>query len=77
MKKHEFITKNFEEMKRLTKNGMMSPTMLAHHSIYQCYQNYSNLKSKMLRYQCASNDCKVSVRTVIAVVQDMERNMKG
>ena len=76
MNKFEYVSKNLKDVKRLAKNGIVSSSLIAHHDVVLCYKKYAHLKSKMLRYQCVADDKRISVRSVIGIIKDMQKPMK-
>lgn len=76
MTKFEYVNKNIKEVKRLAKNGIVSSNLIAHHDVVLCYKKYSHLKSKMLRYQCVADDKRISVRSVIGILKEMDKKMR-
>jgi len=76
MTKFEYVNKNIKEVKRLAKNGIVSSNLIAYHDVVLCYKKYLHLKSKMLRYQCVADDKRISVRSVIGILKEMNKKMK-
>lgn len=76
MTKFDYVNKNLKDVKRLAKNGIVSASLIAHHDVCLCYKKYAHLKSKMLRYQCTADDMRISVRSVIGVLKEMNKPMK-
>ena len=75
MKKHEYVRKNINTIKKLIKTGDLSSKILNYYSLHTTYTAYSQVKNKMERYSFVAEDNKVSTREVMRAVKDMESNV--
>ncbi len=73
MKKHAFVKKEMENIKRLIKSGDLSNKILTDYNLYLLYNGQKGLK--MQRYQNVATDSKVSTLTVMNAVKSMEKNI--
>lgn len=75
IQKHQFVEKNIDMLRTLTKNGYVSPTLLQY---YQIYKSYMAIKhpSKMERYKTVANETKSSVVKVRQAVASMKMYVK-
>lgn len=71
IQKHKFVEANIEMLRKLTRNGYVSPKLLQY---YNLYLNYMSIKSgqKINRYEIVSKETKQSVRTVRRAVSEMK-----
>ena len=72
IQKHKFVEANLEMLRKLTRNGYVSPKLLQY---YNLYLNYMSIKKgqKINRYEIVSKETKQSVRTVRRAVSEMKQ----
>lgn len=71
IQKYKFVEANLEMLRKLTRNGYVSPKLLQY---YNLYLNYMSIKNgqKINRYEIVSKETKQSVRTVRRAVSEMK-----
>lgn len=75
IQKHKFVEKNIEMLRKLTKNGYISPLLLCQYNIYKTYMSIKNTP-KMSRYKMVADETKSSVMTVRRAITDMKKYVK-
>ena len=75
IQKHKFVEKNIDLLRKLTKNGYVSPKLLSDYSIYKSYMSIKN-PSKMKRYTIVATENKRSVVNVRCSVREMKKYVK-
>lgn len=71
----EFVEDNYNVIQVLFGHGKISPTLINEYHIYQEYLKLSHIKSKMERYSIISDMLKISDKSVIRAVSNMEREV--
>jgi len=71
-----FIETNYNEFKGFVKAGIISPTTLNNYNMYcQFCELNKDIKSKMLRFSIVADKNKVSEKTVIRAVREMQKTL--
>lgn len=68
----EWINENYDDVKRLTKAGVLPPKIINNHNIYKTFTEEKS-ESKMQRYENTAAQQGLSSKTVARAVKDMER----
>lgn len=74
-KKHEYINQNMSIIRKLVKTGDITNKLISDYQIYQVYKGYSNIPSKMDRYNYVAEDLKTSSQVVMRAIKSMESQM--
>ena len=71
----DWIKSNYKDVDRLTRAGVLSPTIKVHFEISQHFEASKHIPSKMQRYENTSEAMKVSTKTVREAVKNMKRDI--
>lgn len=74
-KKHEYISRNMTIIRKLVKTGDITNKLICDYQIYQVFQGYNTIQSKMDRYNYVAEDLKISTQVVMRAVKSMESQM--
>ena len=69
--KYKFVEANIEMLRKLTRNGYVSPKLLQYYNLYLNYMSIKN-EPKISRYQKVAKETKQSVMTVRRAVAEMK-----
>ena len=71
IQKYKFVEDNIEMLRKLTRNGYVSPKLLQYYSLYLNYMSIKN-EPKINRYNMVAKQTKQSVMTVRRAVAEMK-----
>lgn len=73
----KFVEDHITELKNLQKLGIVSSTLIANFHIYSYYKslNPAKVPQKMNRYTFTAEAMKVSERSVMRAIKEMEKTM--
>lgn len=71
IQKYKFVEANLEMLRKLTRNGYVSPKLLQYYNLYLIYMGIKN-EPKISRYQKVAKETKQSVMTVRRAVAEMK-----
>lgn len=69
----DWIADNIDEVRRLTRQGVLNSRLINQYNIYLSYLSKSG--GKMDKYYHIADEMKLGVNTVIRAVKSMERNI--
>ncbi len=73
--KYKFVEENIDMIRTLTKNGYVSPKLLAYYDIYISYMGVKD-SSKINRYKIVAGLKKITSHTVRRAVTDMKKYVR-
>lgn len=68
----DFIEKNLDDVKRLTKAGVISTSLINSYNTYTVFNSIKS-SSKMQKYEDAASILNVSTRTIMNCVKEMQK----
>ena len=71
----DFVEDNYNIIQTLFSYGKVSQTLINEYHIYKEYQNLDHVKSKMEKYSIISDLLKISDKSVIRAVSNMEKEV--
>lgn len=71
----QFIEENMDDLKKLHKIGIVSCNLITNYSIYSYFKSLNPQEEKMTRYTFTAEAMKVSERSVMRAVKEMESAM--
>lgn len=71
----DFVEENYNIIQTLFSYGKVSQTLINEYHIYKEFQKLENIKSKMEKYSIVSDLLKVSDKSVIRAVNNMEKEV--
>lgn len=71
----DFVEENYNIIQTLFSYGKVSQTLINEYHIYKEYQKHDNIQSKMLRYSIVSEMLKISDKSVIRAINNMEKEV--
>lgn len=75
IQKHKFVKDNINLLRKLTKNGYVSPKLLAYYDIYLTYMDVKD-NSKINRYKIVAGLKNTTSHTVRRAVCDMKKYIR-
>jgi len=75
MKVHQFIEKNEKQLLKLIRLGTLNGSLIVQYYIYKDYHDTRKITSKMQRYSIVAEKNRISERTVMKSIKEMEKNM--
>lgn len=76
MTRYKYIKNNYQEVKKLVRNGLISTTTLNDFYVYECYLKHSSVKGKMQRYKMVSIEMRICVRAVTNAINRINSTMR-
>lgn len=71
----DFVEENYNIIQTLFSYGKVSQTLINEYHIYKEYQKLTDVQSKMLRYSIVSEMLKISDKSVIRAISNMEKEV--
>lgn len=72
---HQYVKENLQTIRRLTRAGIISGRVIRHYQIYTQYKDLQPGTNKMHRYHTVADNMRISSRSVMRAVSEMERNI--
>lgn len=71
----DFIEENYNIIQTLFSYGKVSQTLINEYHIYKEYQKLEDVQSKMMKYSIISDMLRISDKSVIRAVNNMEKEV--
>lgn len=71
----DFVEENYNIIQTLFRYGKVSQTLINEYHIYKEYQKLEDVQSKMMKYSIISDMLRISDKSVIRAVNNMEKEV--
>lgn len=71
----DFVEENYNIIQTLFSYGKVSQTLINEYHIYKEYEKLDDVQSKMMKYSIVSEMLKISDKSVIRAINNMEKEV--